>query len=485
MLRKPGLLLLASSLLFAAPGGARAGAPPAEGRCPSLARAGTDGVTEDAVAVPLREGMLLSMKDIYSLHHLLPIEIWRHRKVFFHEGMKLEVGPCHRAYAQPVFYRDATERHADGVSLDEHGNLVGYRAGRPFPADAIHPEDPMAGTRWAWNHVYRWQGAGPSGSFRITDMPSRLGSVEVYEGEFFQAQTAHRADLGETGYQAPEAPGYLWVSGGRFEKPFDARHLAWRQLRPSDVDQHPEKPDDTFVYVPSMRKMRRGATTWVDGIYLPSYRVGTIQAGGGVPFGSGPYGPEASIQPTAGISAASSEHIRRGFVGVSLRANAYQWRKVGEREVLAPINSTNMGFPLNPERNYGESGLSLGNDRWDVRYAQVIEGISRQSGNPVGILQLFIDHQTGQLLYYISRRENRRIIDIGIMVYRYSGDLVEYPEWPGGHRALVFDPVAASFYAVIEGGTGWRRESFDVRSLPLDSGEMKSLTSTTGLLKGR
>lgn len=468
----------------AAPGSAAA-QPPPEGRCPAIAPAGAGGVTSDAIAVPLREGMILTAKDIYSLHHLLPREVWRNRKVFFHEGMKLAVGPCHRRFALPVWYRDATERHAPDVSLDDEGNLVGYRAGVPFPPEAIHSEDPRAGERWAWNHVHRWQGAGPQGRFRLTDMPSRIGSVEVYEGEFFQVQTGHRADLGETDYQAPEAPDHVWVFGGRFDRPFDARHLAWRQLRPLAVEHRFQEPDDTFVYVPSMRKPRRGATAWVDGLYLPTYRVGHIQAGGGVPFGSNQYGPTGSIQPTAGVSAAASEHIRRGFVGVTLRPNAYHWRLAGMRELLAPINVANPVYPKSPERNFGESGLSLGSDRWDVRYAAVIEGTARDSANPVDRLTLYVDYQTGQLLYYVSRKANRRIVDIGILGHRYSGDLVEYPEWPGGGRALVFDPVVAVFYAEIEGGTGWRRESWDVQSLPPEPGEMQRLLSTTDLLKGR
>ncbi len=478
----PFLAILCASSFAALPAAAE---PPPEGRCPSIAPAGAGGATTDAIAIPMREGMTLTLKDIYSLHHLLPREVWRNRKIFFHEGMKLEVGPCHRRYSLPVWYHDATERHADAVSLDDDGNLTGYRAGVPFPPEKIHPEDPAAGARWAWNHVYRWQGAGPRGRFRLTDMPSRIGSVEVYEGSFFQVQTAHRADLGATNYEAPEAEGYAFVSGGRFEKPFDARHLAWRQMRPLDFEQRFKEPDTTFVYVPSMRKSRRGATAWVDGLYLPTYRVGHIQAGGGVPFGSTEFGPAGAINPTAGISAASSEHIRRGFVGVALRANAYKWHLVTKREVLAPINTVNPVYPESEERNFGESGLSLGSDRWDVRYAVVIEGVSRTGSNPVGRLTLWIDHQTGQLLYYISRKKNRRIIDIGVLAHRYSGDIVEYPEWPGGGQARVFDPVAASFYGEIEGGTGWRRESWDILSIPPDAAEMKKILSTSDLLKGR
>jgi hypothetical protein len=166
-------------LLFALQAPPAAAEPPPEGRCPSIAPAGAGGTSEDAVTVPMREGMLLSMKDVYSLHHLLPREVWRNRKIFFHEGMKLAVGPCHRRYALPVWYGDATERHADDVTLDDEDNLVGYRAGLPFPPEKIHAEDPKAGTRWAWNHVYRWQGAGPRGRFRLTGMAGRRGREGV------------------------------------------------------------------------------------------------------------------------------------------------------------------------------------------------------------------------------------------------------------------------------------------------------------------
>ncbi|HKJ25686.1 MAG TPA: DUF1329 domain-containing protein, partial [Myxococcota bacterium] len=235
---------LAAVWLASAPAAAE---PPPEGRCPSIARSGAGGVTADAIGVPLREGMLLEFKDIYSLLHLLPPEIWRNRHVFFHEGMKLNVGPCHRRYAVPPWYRDATEQYAGKARIDDEGNLLDYVAGLPFPPESIQADDPLAGARWAWNQAYRWQGAGPTGNFRITDMPSRLGSVETYTGKFFQAQIAHRADLGATGYREPDVgDGLIWVSGGEFLEPFDARHLAWRQMRPLEVDRRFQEPDDTF-----------------------------------------------------------------------------------------------------------------------------------------------------------------------------------------------------------------------------------------------
>jgi len=154
--------------------------------------------------------------------------------------------------------------------------------------------------------------------------------------------------------------------------------------------------------------------------------------------------------------------------------------------VLAPINSANPGYPTNPDRNFGEGGLSVANDIWDVRHAVVIEGTSRRGDETeVGRITIYVDWQTQQPLYWITRKRNGLILDVGILVHRYSGDQAEYPEWPGGGRALVFDPVAASFVAVSDGQSGWRRESYDSRSVPIDDGEVQRMSATDSLLKGR
>ena len=77
------------------------------------------------------------------------------------------------------------------------------------------------------------------------------------------------------------------MAGGRFFEPFSARHLAWRQIRPEKADRRWQEPDDTFVYVPEMRKPRRAASAWIDGLYMPRYTVSGESAGGPVPIGAG------------------------------------------------------------------------------------------------------------------------------------------------------------------------------------------------------
>ena len=49
-------------------------------------------------------------------------------------------------------------RDSVSASLDADGNLRGHIAGQPFPPDAMTPDDPQNGARWAWNLEYRWRG---------------------------------------------------------------------------------------------------------------------------------------------------------------------------------------------------------------------------------------------------------------------------------------------------------------------------------------
>jgi Protein of unknown function (DUF1329) len=481
----PSILASILAVFVLAWAGASGGGPPPEDNRPTLAAPPSAGV-EDAMAAPLHEGSAIGYSDLLALKDLFPPEVWKYRDIFFHEGMRMEIGGCHRRYPLSAWYTEASQRYAGRARVDDDGNLRDYTAGVPFAPDSIDPKRADAGVRWAWNFEQRYTGAGPVGSFRLLDLPSRVGTPETYKGTFFLLRTAHRADLASSEYRVPEAKDRDWVGGGEFEEPFNARFLAWRQLRPTKTERRYQEPDDTFVYVPTMRKVRRAAASWVDGFYTPRYAASGVDGGGGgVPFGAGEFGPTGAINPTAGNSIATTDHVRRGFVGLSLRPNAYDWTYVGERAVLAPLNGVRPGYPESPDRNYGPSGLSVGSDRWDVRWAVVIQGRARRVIEDVGFVTLYIDYQTQQPLYLITHRPNRLLLEVGILVHRYSGDLPRYATFPDGGQANVFDPVAAVFYEVREGGSGWRRESYDVRSVPVDPNRLRQMTSTDDLLRGR
>lgn len=467
-------------------GPARAGVPP-EHECPTLGGdTGAEDGTGDAGGVTLREGQVIQKDDLLALRKLFPRELWVLRDTFFYEGMRLVVGPCHRRYPVASFYAEATREHAGSARLDEDGNLAGYTAGLPFPPESIDPEAPGAGARWAWNLELRYRGAGPVGRFKIVDLPSRIGQPQTYKGRFFHVRTGHRADLAESGHHAGSGDENLWVAGGRFTEPFDARHLAWRQLRPLSTLRDPKQPDSTFVYVPTMRKPRRAASNWSDGLFTPGYTVSGIDSGGPlvVPGGQG-FGVGA-INPGGGQQAVVTEDLRRGFTGLALRPNAYDWKLQGERDVLAPLNVKGAGYPESEQRNWGPSGLSIAGDTWDLRRAVVLEGTPRVDHLGYARLTVYVDLQTQQPLYWITRRKNGLLHEVGILAHRFSSDRLEYPLWPEGEtQPDVFDPVAAVFYSAASGGAGWRRESFGLRSVPVSEDRLRDMTSTIPLMRGR
>jgi len=478
----PAARILAALGLFAAAAGAEI---PDEGDCPRSGGRGAENTIEDATPTLVREGFAVEYSDLPRLRELIPAEVWSHRNVFFSSGMLMEIGPCHRRYRVPAHFSDATERFAARAKLDAEGNLSGYVAGTPFPPESIADDDPAAGAKWAWNLEYRNREAGPRGHFRITDMPSRTGGIQIYTGEFFHLRTNHRADLVDSAFKQPGAENSLWIGGGRFDTPSEARHLAWRQMRSVSADHRFSKPDDTFVYAPATRKVRRAATAWVDGMYTPSYRVGQGWGGGSVATGSSGAAPAGAVSLSSALSNAATEHLPVGFNDLSVRPNAYRWRLIGMREVLAPINGVRSGYPENPIRNFGTSGLALGSDRWEVRYAVLIEGKTRNREQGFDTLLVYVDHQTHLPLFLITRRERGLIVDIGISVHRFSGDVADYPSRPGADRALVFDPVAAVYYRAADGGSGWRRESYDVNSSAPSRTALREMTTTDTLLRGR
>lgn len=480
-------LVLVCLVAFGLLSGSNAGAGlPPENSCPTVGGALPDGSAEDVMPIAIHEGLVLGPEQIMALRTLLPEEVWEHREAFFHEGMRMEIGACHRRYPTADAFRMATEQHAGAVTLGEEGELGGYVAGLPFPPDEIDFDANDAGLRFAWDFAMRWAGIGPHGKFRLTDFPSRLGSVEVYTGSVFALRTAFRADLPAQKYREKDVSALWLAAGGRFDEPLAARHLAWRQLRDVDAIREWDEPDDIFVYVPTMRKARRAATTWVDGLYMPRYTMSGDAGGSPVPFGSGQYGPAEAISPNAGLSIAATENMKRGLTGLVLRPNAWQWRLAGERDVIAPINTVRDGWPLTPDRNFGETGLSLASDRWDVRHAVVLDGkLRRPDLDDVVRVRLYIDWQTQQPLYWISRRSNGGLHEVGILAHRFSGDQPDYPTLADGAPARVFDPVGAVFYGAREGGTGWRRESWGMRSVQTGEVDLRSMTSTDALMRGR
>ena len=440
---------------------------------------------EDASPLPFRAGEALSIEQLPVIGRFVPEEIWANRERFFYEGMRLVIGACFADYGPPAFHREATEKFAGQPRLAKDGGLEDYRAGRPFPEDAIDPADPDAAMKWAWNLEHRYQAAGMFGPFRTSDMVGRTGRAEPFIGKIFKAQLAFRADRAEDDYRAPGARGKHWVAGGIFFKPFDARHFAWRQYRDLDHMTSAGRSDDLHAYLPDYRRVRRLSANDVEGLYMPSFSVGVVKsqtlavadvaAGGGAAAGSVGAGGTITTK-------------RSGFEGLEIRPLLYEYRLLGVRDVLTPINATTPSYPQDEERDFGLWGLSFASDTWDLRRAVVIEGAAHRTRgvDAIARVRLHVDVQTGQPLYYVSYDPKGELIDVGMYVGRWSESREDYRRWPDRPElpVRVIDTVGASF-AHMHGGGGWRRESWTMVSTPPDDKTLKRQLSVSNLTRRR
>jgi hypothetical protein len=448
--------------------------PPA-GQCPPypLEPGAEEGsYAEDVVPPEFRRGERIPIENLVRLRNYLPPEVWELREAFFFEGMIMEIGPCHRRYPVPGFFDEATR--ASQARLDEEGNLHDYSGtGLPFVWQDIADDEKPAGWKWAWNYRYRYQGSGYRGDFRIMHVMRRGRKIERFTGSFYVLPMhGVPGDWKDTLHER------FWA-GGRFDSPEISRGIRWRQAHPIEADQKPDRSDELWVWLPDARRVRRAAPRAIDGIYLPSHERGSTAAWDRIAL----EGIGQSFE-TPDPSIAATEHTRRGFTGLMLRPNAYWFGFVRSQDVIAPINSHSYGYPADDKRNYGPSGLSVASDRWEIRRAVVLKGLRKKVEGRVASVTLYIDALTHQPLYFISRKANRHLAEVGIMVGRFSGDDPIHPKWKGSGTGFgTILPVASTFYVSGEGG--WLRESFELRSDPPGGSERADYTSTIKLQRGR
>ena len=121
----------------------------------------------------------------------------------------------------------------------------------------------------------------------------------------------------------------------------------------------------------------------------------------------------------------------------------------------------------------------LASDRWDIRRAIVLDGTRRAKGDRRAGAAL--DRCADAQLYWISRRGNGSVYEVGIFASRFSGDDAVAADWEGkgqGFGAML--PVGQSFTVAGEGG-GWRRESYLLASEPPSGDEARDILSVQGL----
>jgi len=411
---------------------------------------------EDAIGAPsFKQGDIITMDKVDSLKNFLPPEFWANRDFFFYEGMKLEIGPFFADYSPSDAYKAATQKFAGKSKIGPAASLESYTAGQPFPMEQVDCKaDPQAGTKIIWNFDQRWTGDGTAASYYYSYWDRGEELPLYYEGTSKTVKLSQRVE-----------PEYLDTNGGdifRGEKrktafgvevtaPFDARGIMLMTYRYKDSEKPTAqtKNDDTWVYVPTLRRVRR----------------------------------ISSAQRTDAVS--GTDFTFDDLLSFSGIVPQYTWACLGEMDILAPANSKVKAYPYTRDHNFGPYGLSYADDNWELRKAVKIRFVPNNSDHPYHHKDIYIDKQAMEPLYSFAYDQKEELWKILWHNHRWSKDFPEYKPWAGVPEPRDLRTVSDTIVNV-QTGTGNRIEFWDGNGTPLASkGKVRRYIDVGRLTKGR
>jgi len=425
---------------------------------PAAAQQAAPAEDAGATAPSFQEGDVIPFDQVQKLRPYLPEEFWDNRDFFFYEGMKLEIGPMYADYSGPQAWKDATEKFRGQARVGPDDSLENYTAGEPFPMDEIDcTGDPQAGTKIIWNFDYQWGGDGAQARFFYSYWDRGEQLPLYYQGTSKSVQLSNRVE-----------PEYLKDGGDIFrgerrklafgvevDAPFDARGIMLMTYRYKDSDkpQNEAKNDDTWVYVPTLRRVRRiSAAQRTDAVSGTDFTFDDL----------------------------------RSFAGI---VPQYEWKCLGERDIIGPMNSQVKGYPYEKEHNFGPYGLSYADDRWELRKAVVVRMIPKNDDHPYHHKDIYIDKQTLTAMYSFAYDQKEELWKIIWHNKRWSEDQTLTGKWYAGWEGIP-EPrdlrIVSDTIVNVQTGTGNRIEFWDSNGEPLSSkGRIRRYIDVGRLTKGR
>ncbi len=333
----------------------------------TLASGGADAVTLDEARARLRlpedaavkPGDLVTAKDADKVKNLVsPGVHW-----LVQRGMNMKIIE-HKSYELPPAYAAATEKFSGQVKLTSEGVLdeSSYVAGRPFPI--IDPSDPMAAVKIMYNFE-RTQ-------YFTDDLTAKLFDAETGQisrgegGQRYQIERHFIFDalrilkyVGRTEQPPIPAlpnPDKALAKGGTYPiiEPFDLKGVGGLSYRYLD----PKRYDDTWIYLPSLRRVRR---------------LSTAQRSDAL------FGQDVDLDSSG------------GYAG---QIPWFDWKLIAVRQGLA----VGHGEHLPPKPCAEDGGVSFC-DAWELGKGYVIEGTPKLAGYAYSKRILFVDAQSFYIPY--------------------------------------------------------------------------------------
>ena len=416
---------------------------------------------EDAGAVmpSFAEGDVIGMDAVQKLKPFLPGEFWDNRDFFFYEGMKLEIGPTMADYTPPDAYMAATAKHQGQARIGPDNNLENHVAGEPFDMDSLDClGDPQAGIKLMWNFAYQWRGAGAKTDFFYSYWDRGEQLPLYYQGTAGAVQLSHRVEpayLDKQGGDVFRGEKRKSASGPEVEAPFDARGimLLTYRYKSSDGPRAEAKNDDTWVYIPTLRRVRRIS------------RAQRTDAVAGTDF---------------------TLDDLFSFNGIIPQ---YEWTCLGERRLIGPMNTRVRAYPYERDHNFGPYGLSFADDRWELRDAIIVRMTPKNDDHPYSHKDIYLDKQTLTAMYsfaYDRKEELWKIIwhnKRWSEDHRLTGDF--YPGWQGVEKPRDLT-IVSDMIINVQTGTGNRIEFWNRAGTAFKSkGKIRRFIDVGRLTKGR
>ena len=417
--------------------------------------------SEDAgAAVPaFQEGDIIGWDDADKLKPFLPEEFWDNRDFFFFEGMKLEIGPTQADYSAAKEYDAATERYRGQARIGPDNSLENYFGGQPFPIEEIDClADPQAGVKIMWNHRYQWRGSGGQPASFFYSYWDRGEQLPLYyEGTGSGVQMSRRVEK-----QYEKTNGDLFrgekrtaVNGVQVDAPFDARGIMLLTFRykASDGPRAESKNDDTWVYVPTLRRVRRISTAQrTDAVAGTDFTMDDLWSFNGI-------------------------------------VPQYEWTCVGEQQMMAPRKTRVKAYPYEKEHNFGPYGLSFADDRWELRDTIAVEMKPKNDDHPYLRKVLYLDKQTLTAHYSFAYDQKDELWKIIVHNKRWSEDHSLTGQYYKGWEGIEVprdQHVVSDIIVNVQTGTGNRIEFWDRTGEPLASkGKIRRFIDVGRLTKGR
>ncbi len=338
----------------------------------------------------------------------------------------------------------------------------------PFDTDSIDCKgDPEAGAKVIWNFNKAWNGDGTQSNWSYTYWDRGEQLPLYYEGKAKAISMTKRVEpqyLDTNGGDIFAKEKRLGVFGIEVDAPFDARgiQLLTYGYKSGDGPVKEAKNDDTWVYVPDLRRVRRIST---------AQRTDSVQ------------GTDFTMDDL------------RSFSG---KPPQYEWECLGEAEIIAPMNTNKMAYPYADDYNFGPYGFSFANDNWELRSAFIVRFDPRNEDHPYHHKDIYIDKESMEPLYSFAYDRKKELWKVIWHNHRYSDDWdgvknkdpkAKDGVWYGGWEGVETPKdqrVISDIIVNVQTGTGNRIEFWHSHGKPLKSkGKIRRYIDIGRLNKGR